>query len=169
MAQHDDERRAEYGSAIFQGADRAGIREIAGVAGDEQLAESAATEDQFRRDAAVGAGKDRCPRRLSRGDFGALRRQIDLALLRLRDKALIALDETLERVLRGARCFARRGASCKGRRNGEWGYGSGERAGAERKQPPAINRIRVGFAMHLFALNGAGWPHHKAARTVSGQ
>ena len=50
-------RRAEHGGAVFDRPERRGVDEIAGIAGDEQLADAVAAEDQLGRHAAVGAGR----------------------------------------------------------------------------------------------------------------
>ena len=55
MGEDDDERRAEDGGAVFDRAEGGGVDEVAGVASDEDLAETVTAEDQLRRDAAVGS------------------------------------------------------------------------------------------------------------------
>jgi hypothetical protein len=71
MAEHDQERRAQHLGAVLDRAHGGGIHEVAGIAGDEQLAEPQAAEQQLRRNAAVGAADDGRPRRLMAGDVGA--------------------------------------------------------------------------------------------------
>ncbi len=83
MGEDDNERRAEDGGAIFDGAEGRYVDEIAGVAGDEQFADAVPTEDELRRHAAVGAGDDCRPGRLMRGDSPAAFREMDRAKLRM--------------------------------------------------------------------------------------
>jgi len=85
MAEHDDQRHAEHGGAVFDRAHGRGVGRVAGIAGDEQLADTEAPEQQFRRHAAVGAAQDGRPRRLRRRHRRAAPSEIGRAHLRRLD------------------------------------------------------------------------------------
>src|SRR3984885_13470474 len=103
MRQDHDKRRAEDGGAIFDGAERSDINEIASVAGDEQFADAVPAEDKLGRYPAVGAGDNRRPRRLMPGDVAAGLSKVDGAEFWMAHEALIARFELNERFLGGKR------------------------------------------------------------------
>ena len=79
------------------------MHKVAGVAGDEKLADPVAAEDEFRRDAAIGAGDHCRPWRLMPRDRGALRSHVDRAEFRMTDIARVAFLERGERLVRRER------------------------------------------------------------------
>ena len=64
VTENDDQGRAQNRRAVLERPHGGRIGEIAGVAGDEQLAEPAPAEHQLWRHAAVGTAEDRRPRAL---------------------------------------------------------------------------------------------------------
>ena len=130
MREDDDERRAEHGGAVFDGAEGCGIDQIAGVPRDEQFAGAVTAEYQLRGHAAVGAADDRRPRRLMRGDGAPLIRQVDRADFRI---ARIARVSGLQR---GERLIGReRGRRALG--------GAGRLRHAGRARAPQCLRSRI--------------------------
>src|SRR6202042_2700690 len=87
-----------------------GVDQIASVSGNEELADAMAAENQFWRNATVGATDDRRPGRLVRRDCTALRRQVDRAEFWVADIALVSRFQLGERLVgreRGRRAFGR--------------------------------------------------------------
>ena len=119
MREDDDKRRSEHRCAVLDRAERSRVDEVAGVAGDEQLPDPLAAENEFRRDAAIGAGDHRRPRRLVPSDRGALCGQVDRAQLRIADIARIAFLERGERLVRRERRRRAFGRPRRVRRAGE--------------------------------------------------
>ena len=103
VGEDDDERRAEHGGAVFDGAEGRSVDEIAGVPRDEEFADAVTAEDQLRGHAAVGAADDRRPGRLMRGDCAPLLREVDRAEFRMARIALVARFQRGERLVGGER------------------------------------------------------------------
>jgi len=99
MAQHDNQRCAEYGRAILHGADHGSVDQVAGIARHEQLADAEPAEQQLGRHAAVGAADDRGPGRLMLGQFAALLGEVEHAHLGLRHVTLVAVLQGVERLV----------------------------------------------------------------------
>jgi hypothetical protein len=87
----------------FDRTERSCVDQIAGVSGNEELANTVAAEDQFRGNAAVGAGDDRRPWRLVSRDRAALRRKVDRAEFRMADVTLVSRCQLGERLVGGQR------------------------------------------------------------------
>ena len=93
-------RRAELRCAVFDGAERRGVDQVSSIAGDKQLSEAEAAEQQLRRYAAIGAAHDDSPWRLRLGNafsrFGEIRR----ARLGTLDVTPVALLQCVQRLIR---------------------------------------------------------------------
>jgi hypothetical protein len=96
VSEDDNQRRAEHGRAVFDGAERGGVNEVAGISSDEKLADAMPAENQLRRNAAVGATDDGCSRRLVRRRGASLRGKVDRAELRVLHIAFIARFQGVE-------------------------------------------------------------------------
>jgi hypothetical protein len=144
VTHHDHERNAEMFDAVFDGPHGRGVGHIAGIAGDEKLADAKPAEQQFRRHAAIRAAQDRSPRRLAFGHIFAMFQKVDGADLRRGDVFLVAGFQPRQRLVR---CDAGRRAGRKCRARAEHG-GRRDAGSGQRPKAAAIRHERRACDAH---------------------
>jgi hypothetical protein len=146
VAEDHDERRAQEFDGIFEACEAVIVEEISGETHHEDIARTL-IEQEFGRDAAVGATEDRGDWKLCRGARGTVDGKVLLIHL-ARHVTGIALHQKVERLSRRNRIRVRSGRLASDRRQGQRARGK-KRCRARHEPAPrgGLKRSRAMFAV----------------------